>query len=1226
VHDVGGKATFDDIAVGGISQAAIHLANPFPLGFPSAKENNPTLQEYRHDLGLGPGATADKKSEATVVRDIWFALRVSTDTSLKKDDPIEIKAPTLPAEPAVHLTISEAQKGRSFTTIILSGALPANYQNAQLAMNVSRLKVPKDPVETDWVAGGANTELKVPVPPAAVPPDAIFDLSLKTDTLLRITGAGGAPVPTQFTRVKQVEVTLQLSSALDADAAVNDKAHLLEDDGDALDATVIDRNHFKWKGSHGGIKTGDLVAISTAPDKVTYGLVTPSAEDTLAVNLVAPEIAAAAGAAVRVQKVKDKEKEDDAGTVTAIGKDNIPIKVGRLGIFRKDLRVHINDAVRTIKAISEVKITVTDPAPGAAPFKVALADVDKDSTETGAKFSKVLRFLEVAAGATLPADFSNYPDALLEVRTKGLSDAQHSKLSRFLAQTAAPDFEETFHNKWKPLDIDGKHYFALEADLPYEEEGGKIRWRYDPNEDPGFGYLTLSGRVTAGDEYKVELREFKKAGGASRNTVTVVEPQVQVPEYPSTADTYADALWEHELHHAVQNMHWGPLLGMLPIGLEGLAHQDAAKKAVWLTATDDEKRTAVDQFKGAQYVSVGSLMRILWMYAFTFGQSRLTKFEDWNRIFNPLAGNLIHKFPDIDPNAPFSDRPLVVLAQILNALTDLRSWIFPGGWIPLWLRPGPRSFLEQGSSRASGDLYSTILSADDKFNRETNLSPDYHSANISRPLGKVVRLMLYESEQTDRTLKHAFCNVPGSPVTYNSLSFSDDEPLTITADADVLVHPALGEAIGAGATVRLAGPPSDPGPVEFVRITKGDSFRPALRSVVPTPLRVNRSTGWYFIPVTPTKYFCEAFYGDAGKPDQDAKTQHVELTIEAGDVSFAGEAVAYAAAVEVGLPAPASTFDRFVGEQPEIVIKDQPVKDPDWWQINVTDLGGNPFPAPALVTADKRPQGWQLTVANALPAGAAVSARVRIYRILKKNDVNDDTKNDPAFDLTFDPKQHPTLKNVRSYLDKDLWIPVREFVFTVQPLPTLSADGNPVTVDSEQEYPLDLALPLKGDVKPVTTLVRASPGAPAQLQVEKTGEKGRHPRGQRWRVKPLGPVIEDTANYRISVAYGGGAAPAALDFTVNPLIKIDMAPGKPPGQADFTASEADPCRLTITGGVAPYAVSGEGFPAKTSPALSDGNTIVVGVGAPPAAETQGVVVVTDNNGKKGRRTVKILKA
>ena len=87
-----------------------------------------------------------------------------------------------------------------------------------------------------------------------------------------------------------------------------------------------------------------------------------------------------------------------------------------------------------------------------------------------------------------------------------------------------------------------------------------------------------------------------------------------------------------------------------------------------------------------------------------------------------------------------------------------------------------------------------------------------------------------------------------------------------------------------------------------------------------------------------------------------------------------------------------------------------------------------------------------------------------------------------------------------------------------------------------------------------------------------------------------------------------------------------MAPGKPPGQADFTASEANPCKPTHHRRRCTYKISGEGFPAKVSPALSDGNTIVVAVGASPAAETQGVVIVTDNNGKKGRRTVKILKS
>ena len=139
--------------------------------------------------------------------------------------------------------------------------------------------------------------------------------------------------------------------------------------------------------------------------------------------------------------------------------------------------------------------------------------------------------------------------------------------------------------------------------------------------------------------------------------------------------------------------------------------------------------------------------------------------------------------------------------------------------------------------------------------------------------------------------------------------------------------------------------------------------------------------------------------------------------------------------MEVGL-APPSTFDRFVGERPEIVIKDQPVKDPDWWQINVTDLGGNPFPAPALVTADKQAQGWKLDHRQSPAGWRPAAARVRIVSDLQETTSTTIPTNDPAFDLTFDPKEHPTLKNVRSYLSDDLWIPVREFVFTVQALPT----------------------------------------------------------------------------------------------------------------------------------------------------------------------------------------------
>jgi len=66
---------------------------------------------------------------------------------------------------------------------------------------------------------------------------------------------------------------------------------------------------------------------------------------------------------------------------------------------------------------------------------------------------------------------------------------------------------------------------------------------------------------------------------------------------------------------------------------------------------------------------------------------------------------------------------------------------------------------------------------------------------------------------------------------------------------------------------------------------------------------------------------------------------------------------------------------------------------------------------------------------------AAAKLRIRLYRIVKKTDHTDDTKNDPAFDLQFGDVAQ--LKNVRSYLDKDLWVLVRDFIVVVKALPPL---------------------------------------------------------------------------------------------------------------------------------------------------------------------------------------------
>ena len=702
-------------------------------------------------------------------------------------------------------------------------------------------------------------------------------------------------------------------------------------------------DQFKWKGSHGGIKKDDLISISTSTgDKVTFGIVKPSADDTLSVELVAPKLDVAAGTQVRIQKLNDKSSEKEEGTVAAEADDNIPLTVQRLGIYNKGLLVHFKpggkDAVRTIKDIGEIKLTLTEPAPGSAPFKVVVAQTESATTVRGATTSKLLRFLEFTGPpGNPPSAFGKYPDFLINLSMSRFVSLSHT-LSKFFAQTDAPGFDETFHAKWKPFSRDSKDYFVLESDLPYEEKKTDVFWRFDPDTRGDDDRTQVTGPP---DPYVVTIREFQKAGGASRNTFTAEQARVQVPEYPSTADTHAESLRQHELHHAQQNTHWGPFMGALPIaGVERiieLAGTDPKERDDWLAQGDDEKRKAVDQFKGAQWASMGSLMQLTWMYAFAFGKANSVKFEQWNRLFNPLAGKIIHDFPDTDPNAPLSDKPGFALLQILNTFSDLRSWFPFIGWVPAILPDGARSFLEQGASRASGDLYSTILSADDKFNREVSsrlidIVPDYHTANITKPIGQVTRLMFFPEGRGERVLARDFRNAPGSPITYAE-TFLRQEPLTIKADVDVLLHPDLFEPVPISggpalpAPVALAGPASNSATLNFLNVPAGTLFRPTLRPVVPTPLTRKPQHRLVFHSHHPGEIQgFEAFYRDAasrvGNSDKDAKTQEVTLTIEAGEVTFADEKVNHQTPTPA---APASTFDRFVSEVPQLTMINEPV-------------------------------------------------------------------------------------------------------------------------------------------------------------------------------------------------------------------------------------------------------------------------------------------------------------
>jgi hypothetical protein len=406
-----------------------------------------------------------------------------------------------------------------------------------------------------------------------------------------------------------------------------------------------------------------------------------------------------------------------------------------------------------------------------------------------------------------------------------------------------------------------------------------------------------------------------------------------------------------------------------------------------------------------------------------------------------------------------------------------------------------------------------------------------------------------------------------------------------------------------------------------------DTLRPRLRSFTPLPPQVVRTAGFYFIPASPAKYDISAFYLSAGT-DEDAGTQRVTLTITAADVSFGGDTVPYALPPAAGaVPPPlAAPLKRFVTETVLVRLPRELVT-PRFWELNLctTAAASPPPPLPAAdVAVSPDPHGWQLDLGK-----NPGDVRVRLFRLYRKNDATNDANNDPAFDLAYPAATYPSLKNVRSYLDRDIWIPVRDFAFTIEDLPQLTPDGKAVTIDSESVQKLDLGLVLQGDAKPnvVVTWDRAKPRPvpdepiPVPI-VERTHDGSAHPRGEVWQLRPLGGVLEEDSTYRVRVTFGKDPANQVfriLDVTVTPFIRLTGA-----GAHQFDAAVDAPCNLAIVGGTPPYTVSDNGLPADTK-AVVDGTTVVVTVTRSPAAEKKVVLTVKDANGKTGKRTITVKK-
>src|SRR5690606_8622668 len=97
---------------------------------------------------------------------------------------------------------------------------------------------------------------------------------------------------------------------------------------------------------------------------------------------------------------------------------------------------------------------------------------------------------------------------------------------------------------------------------------------------------------------------------------------------------------------------------------------------------------------------------------------------------------------------------------------DMRSWTPLVGLVPLLLPDASTNFVEQQASRWTGDLYSNILTVDDRSNRTLRLRPgaallsESRDADRTIPLGDAARVMLFHGTPLGRFLPWDECDAP----------------------------------------------------------------------------------------------------------------------------------------------------------------------------------------------------------------------------------------------------------------------------------------------------------------------------------------------------------------------------------------------------------------------------------------------------------------------------------
>jgi YD repeat-containing protein len=1079
VKTVFGGQKFTDRALPGetFARGIMHLARPAPPGFPTGTSAAMQVDEYL--------AAVSPAVSARAVLDEAVAIRVKTDLKTAAGDFLEVSTKNQPAEiMEVKEVVHEVVEGKFFRSretdlLMLDRLLPAALKTAKL--RVRRLTRAQGAIEsTGWQGGPRELTLA------------------KLDVLPNVAKGGLVRVArvdrTSFAPVDRIELKLNLSPTLGAQVA------------DATTVTVL-RAEKSFSGS---------VKVPTKPEVITLGAKRPKVDvgDLLLATIsggkkhvrvkavqgevieVTPSLedlnlAILGETPVSLQRWVDVDPKKELAKITTVAGDVLTVAPPRASLFKKGSLVAFTSGgdrlFREVASITDIKLVLAADAPGAAPFGITPAEYDGDYDVTGIRAAEQKRFLKWISG-NKPADFGDFPAAVMAVRPRRRPgvDPREEEVFYIKGPNAAP----ALHPTWKPRD----DFWILDTDLPLEGDAKKS-WRLDVERAPEFfGAVRFDLVEYAKDPAAPASRVDGTPAGAK---LALHAPRVHVPVKPAVTSTHLEAVFEHELHHVRQMSRWGPIMAALPLtaiafDIDAGVAANGGTRPRWLSSLLDPINQDLfgDVARGDLY-TIGGILQTLWNLAIP----GTLDYETWHAIFNPVSDLLLRLVPEVEADDSGRTKALKATARILGNFFELRSWNPLLGFFLLGTvgggMDGKRNFLEQQASRASGEMYSPTVSADDHFNADYVTYFKGHTlreGNLTKSVGSATRMLMFAGYTTDTLLSLTHADQPRTPTVYHQVGEPTIEQLlAITArTANMLFSTELYDYVDGPLPgilsilppKSLAGAP----PADFWLVGARTRLVPHPRAHVPLPPQVNRTVGFYLIPGGPGT--CEV-----ALPETRANTHLVTLTTTEGRVTLGGTDVAWHEPVPAGgainvLP----KLTLFITESAPLRIAGQGNQG---WDAEVD-------PAADFTLAADGTKGWIVRATKTFAAG--VQARIRLFRIFRKND--------PAFDLRFDDV--PTLKNVASYLDNPAWIVVRDFLVEL-------ADIQLKNDTATNAAPYELTTPI-----PAASVV-AVPALPTQP----AGPAGR---GQKWKIGPPPAAVPAGTVFRVTATFGTGADTAQRSF------------------------------------------------------------------------------------------------